>query len=87
VGSLTLFVICGLLGVAVAMVGLHLYLIATALERSDILGHGPLLANELVDMLWDVGALVGLALIVFLMSQRLDARDPSPSPSMIDTSA
>jgi hypothetical protein len=86
-GSLALIAICGLLGMALATVGLHVYLIVEGLEQTDAIGHGTLVAGELTSMLWEAGALLGLALIVFLMSPRLDPRDQSPSPAEIDAPA
>lgn len=85
-GGLALIAICGLLGMTLADVGLHVYLIVEGFKQTGLFGH-TLMAGELTSMLWEAGVLVGLALIVFLMSPRLNAHDQSPFPAEIDSAA
>lgn len=70
VAGLAFFAVCGLLGGALALVGLHIYSIVNELTRRSI--YGPLaseaLAGELRSMLLDAGTLIGLAGILYLLA-------------------
>jgi hypothetical protein len=71
VGGLAFFVVCGLSGAAFGLVGLHIYSIVSELSHFGGLGRlekGELLADGLEDMLWEVGSLLGLAIVVYLLA-------------------
>jgi hypothetical protein len=66
IGGLAFFAVCGLLGAALALLGLHVYLIVESLHN---LGEkGAIFADGLQSMLWDTGSLVGLAIAVYLLA-------------------
>ena len=74
VGGLSYFVVCGLLGAALGIVGLHVYLIIDAVTQS---GSGlpgvrdykaETVADGIVNILRDAGVLVGLAVGVYLLA-------------------
>jgi hypothetical protein len=72
--GLAFFAVCGLLGIALALIGVHLYLLVR-----DWAGHSLftasgedrsiLVASELAAMLRDVGTVFGLAGAVFLLAR------------------
>ena len=73
VGGVAFFVVCGLLGAALGLVGLHIYSIVNQLnhfggfaglrnEKAEILASG------LESMLWEAGSLFGLAFAVYLLA-------------------
>lgn len=85
VGGLAFFVICGLAGSALALVGLHVYSIAEELHTGGLAGLGnakaEILASGLQGMLWEAGLLFGLAAVVFLLAPRVAVvEDPAESP-------
>jgi hypothetical protein len=66
VGGLAFFAVCGLLGAALALLGLHVYLIVESLHS---LGEkGAVFADGLQNTLWDTGSLAGLAIAVYLLA-------------------
>jgi hypothetical protein len=69
VGGLAFFVICGLLGAALALLGLHIYSIVEDLNNFS--ERGAILAGGLENMLWDSGSLLGLATVVYLLAPRV----------------
>jgi hypothetical protein len=71
VGGLAFFVVCGLLGAAFGLVGLHIYSIVETLNNFGGFtgtGKGNLLASGLDGMLWEAGTLFGLAIAVYLLA-------------------
>ncbi len=73
VGGLAFFVVCGLLGAAFGLVGLHIYSIVNQLNHFGGLGvfrseKAELLASGLESMLWEAGSLFGLAIAVYLLA-------------------
>jgi hypothetical protein len=74
VGGLAFFAVCGLLGGALDVVGLHIYLIVNGLAGFG--GPGPILASELDQTLIEAGILFGLAALVYLVAAR---RSSQPS--------
>ena len=71
VGGLAFFVVCGLMGAALGLVGLHIYSIVENLNNFGGLagtGKGDILAAGLEEMLWEAGSLFGLALVVYLLA-------------------
>jgi hypothetical protein len=79
VGGMAFFAVCGLVGVALALVGLHIYEIAKLLEGS--LGgrdsESVLVTGSLENMLSDAGPVFGLAAVVYLLA-------PSPEDELTD---
>jgi hypothetical protein len=83
---LALIVVSGLLGMTLAIVGLHIYEIVE-LENTTF-GHGTLLAGQLEGMLLDAGLLLGPAAIVYLLAPRADvAKRSAIDAPLIDSSA
>lgn len=65
IGGLTLLVVCGLVGLAVGDVAMHVYLI---IEEANELGtRGTIAADELASMAWESGALLALAMAAYLL--------------------
>ncbi len=88
VGGLAFFVVCGLLGLALALLGEHMYLLVTGLEqfRAQAGGvtKGELVAEVLRNTAFEDGTVLGLAVAVYLLAPRV-ARvyepDEEPQPS------
>jgi hypothetical protein len=83
VGGLAFFVVCGLLGAALGLVGLHIFLIVEELAHGDLgsRGNGEILAYSLTSMLWEAGSLLALAAVVYLLAPRAGrAREPTVGP-------
>ncbi len=63
---------CGLLGTALALVGLHIYSIVEAVNSfgGDLRasGKGEIIASGLVDMGWEAGSVLALATLVYLLA-------------------
>ena len=73
VGGMAYFVVCGLLGAALAMLGLQIYLTIEALQHGGFGLHddkGILLGDGLVSILFESGSLLGLAAIVYVLAPR-----------------
>jgi hypothetical protein len=68
VGGLAFFVVCGLLGIALGLVGLHVYAIVEGLGPTSGNFRKVLLAEDLEGMAWEVGSVLGLAVIVYLLA-------------------
>jgi len=70
-GTLAFFVICGLSGAAVGLVGLHVYLTIRQLEETSRGQFSELVvADGLTSILLDSGTVAGLALIAYLLAPR-----------------
>jgi hypothetical protein len=76
VAGLAFFAVCGLLGLAVALLGEHIYLIVHEVEN---LGAGPgavskgeVVAAGLKNVALDEGTVLGIAAAVYLLAPRLD---------------
>jgi hypothetical protein len=90
VGGIAFFGVCGLLGAALGLTGLHIYSIVRTMEDfgGGLAGEakGDLLASGLMQLLFEVGSVFGLALVVYLLApsspgaeDRLgSAADPPP---------
>lgn len=71
VGAISLFVVCGLDGFALAVFGLSLYeTIEEAKGLAGFRGGGDLLAAGLERTLWESGILLGLAAGVYLLAPK-----------------
>jgi hypothetical protein len=79
VGGMALIAICGLLGMALAILGLHIY------EVIEIESTGPVgrfeFASAFSSMFADAGPLIGLAIAVYLLAPGPDLPEESPLPS------
>lgn len=75
VGGLSFFVVCGLLGAALGVFGLHIYGIVEVLNRegSGDFGHVAL-ADGLEQILLECGLLVGVAAGVYLLAPEAGSR-------------
>jgi hypothetical protein len=85
VGGLAFFVVCGLLGGALGLVGLHVYSIVEELDHGGplgVLGKGEVVAVGLRSMLWEAGSLCGLAIAVYLLAPPPEvAEEPAVDPA------
>jgi len=89
VGGLAFFTVCGLLGAAAGMLGLHIYSIIEALGRFTSRGgglfggEGAILAGQLQSLVFDVGSLLALAGIVYLLAPapEFDDAELVPEPA------
>jgi hypothetical protein len=69
VGGLAFFAVCGLLGAASALVGLHIYSIVHGLGgTSGSFLRSELVASGLNGMLWETGSIAGIATAVYLLA-------------------
>ena len=81
VGRTAFFAVCGLLGAALGVVGLHTYVTVKELEakpgivKTLLGGNSRILANGLMSILYKGGVIVGLAAIVYVVAARRD--DPA----------
>lgn len=85
-GGIVLFVVCGLLGIALVLVGLHIYSIVQAVDQIGggfkASGEGEIVASGLADMSWEAGSVLALAIVVYLLAQpsaELSTERPPPS--------
>lgn len=84
VGDIAFFAICGLIGAGLGVVGLHVYSTARDISEASgltrIAGKAEILADGLVDVLYDGGTILGLATIALLLAPREDQpREPEAS--------
>jgi len=90
VGGLAFFVVCGLLGGALGLVGMHIYSIVETLDRFGSrgltgFGKGEIVATGLRSMLFEAGSLLGLAAVVYLLAPRgRDAGELASGPAASD---
>ncbi len=86
VGGLAFFVVCGLIGAAVGVLAMHIYIIVEGLEQFGGSGaeQRALLASGLRDTLFDCGSLIALASIVYLLApEPLDIdEEPTVEPAI-----
>jgi hypothetical protein len=78
VGGLAFFAVCGLLGAAVGLVGLHIYSIVEALDHFDGLGgvgKADIVSEGLQSMLWEAGSLFGISIAVYLLAPPSEIAD------------
>jgi uncharacterized membrane protein YhhN len=68
VGGLSFFVVCGLIGAAVGVIGLRIYGIVEGVETSSRGFQKLVVSGELSSMLWQAGLLLGLAAAVYLLA-------------------
>ena len=65
-GGLAFFAVCGLLGAAAGIAGLHIYSIINSINEFKSLGggNGEIVASGLASMLWEAGSLLGFAYLL-----------------------
>jgi hypothetical protein len=68
VGGLAFFAVCGLLGAALGLVGLHIYSIVHGLGGTSGRFRSELVATGLNGMLWEAGSLIGIATAIYLLA-------------------
>jgi ABC-type amino acid transport system permease subunit len=72
VGGLAFFAVCGLLGAALGLIGLHIYSIVESLDHfgGGIGGieKGQIFASGVESMTWEAASTLGLACVVYLLS-------------------
>jgi hypothetical protein len=76
VAGLAFFAVCGLLGLALALLGEHVYLIANELKHASTgaeagLSKAELLGGGLRNIALDEGTVLGIAFAVYLLAPRL----------------
>lgn len=79
-GDSAFFTVCGLLGTAFSLLGMHVYLITKEihhLHHEIGIDKAEILAGGIRTVLFEVGSLIGLAAIVFLLAPRLMKSPPS----------
>lgn len=85
VGGISLFLVCGLLGTALALIGLHVYSIVEAVNQIGggvkAIGKGEIVAAGLTSMAWETGSLIALAMVVYLLAPPPAEQPPSESVS------
>ncbi|HEV7938474.1 MAG TPA: hypothetical protein VGP18_10685 [Solirubrobacteraceae bacterium] len=74
-GGLVFFVVCGLLGAVLGLVGLHIYSIVYSLSRTSGSFRSELVATGLSSMLWEAGSLAGIATAVYLLAPDAETAD------------
>jgi predicted phage tail protein len=70
IGGLAFFVVCGLLGASLGVVGVQIYSIVRQAEVFERVGGSALVADGLSALLWQAGVLLGLAAVVYLLAPR-----------------
>lgn len=84
IGGIALLVTCGLLGMVLALVAVHVYEIVRQLDQASSLGLSnakpDTIANGILTMLRDVGPILGLSAAVYLLAPAPD-EDESPAGS------
>jgi hypothetical protein len=70
IGGLAFFVVCGLLGASLGVVGVQIYVIVRQAEVFDRLDGSTFVADGLSEILWQAGSLLGLAAVVYLLAPR-----------------
>ncbi len=71
VAGLAFFLVCGMLGAALGLVGMHVYELVEELNRfhsSEIFDKGQIVAGVLRVTVFESGSLVGLAAVVYLLA-------------------
>lgn len=81
VGGLAFFTVCGLLGLALALLGEHIYLIVHEVEHLGAatggLSKAEVVGSGLRNIAVDEGTVVGIAAAVYLLAPRLQRARPA----------
>ncbi|HEX5308570.1 MAG TPA: hypothetical protein VFW38_05745 [Solirubrobacteraceae bacterium] len=78
IGGIAFFLVCGLAGAALGVVGMHIYSMVKELEDfqgSPVYGKGEVIAGVLRNIAFDAGSLTALAAIVYLLAPQLNRSD------------
>ncbi len=84
VGGLAFFAVCGLIGAAVGLTGMHIY--STVRELEELSGNGvfsskgDVLADGISAILYESGVLFAAAVAVFLLAPRESSAGAEPLP-------
>jgi hypothetical protein len=81
VGGLAFFVVCGLLGGALTVVGLTIYEIVQDINAFGGVERTALVSAQLATMLLQAGSLSGLAAVVYLLAPGRSGGDRAAAPS------
>jgi hypothetical protein len=84
VGGLVFFAVCGLLGAAFALVGLHIYSIVHGLGGTSGSFRSEVVATGLNGMLWEAGSLVGIATVIYLLAPPVEITDQAPGLERVE---
>lgn len=72
VGGVAFLAVCGLLGISLALIGLHVYEIVRGIDQVTStlngVGKADVLANGLITTMRDTGPVLGLAAAVYLLA-------------------
>jgi hypothetical protein len=68
VGGLAFFIVCGLLGAALGLVGMHVYLMVEQLENIRGVSQGEIVAEGIRDILFEAGSVLGFAVVIYLLA-------------------
>jgi hypothetical protein len=79
IAGVAFFITCGLLGGALALAGLHIYLTVEEINQT-LQSKDSIIAAEMSSILFETGSLVGLAGVVHVLAPRLGTA-PRSSPS------
>jgi hypothetical protein len=71
-GGLAFFAVCGLLGAGLGVIGLHLYVVVELIESSGL--GKTVVADQLSDMLFQAGVVLGLGTAIYLLAPRSPAK-------------
>jgi hypothetical protein len=87
VGGLAFFFVCGLIGAAVGLAGVDIYSIVQELNVRPLLGggvgQGVLVASGIRGLVFEVGSLLGLAGIVYLLAPPAEIDDAAEAEPAI----
>jgi len=79
VGGLAFFLVCGMLGAALGLLGVHIYLIVEELDHvsGTVALHREIVGEGIRDIVFEVGSLLGFAAVIYLLAPPLeDDEDP-----------
>ena len=68
VGGLAFFAVCSLVGTAVGLLGVHIYLIVEELNTVHVVSQGEIVGEGIRDIAFEVGSLLGFASLVYLLA-------------------
>jgi hypothetical protein len=83
VGGLAFFLVCGLIGAALGLLGVHIYLIVEELNHvpSGVI-QGEIVGGDLRNIIFECGSLIGLAGVVYLLAPAPEVEDePEGEPA------
>lgn len=83
VGAIAFFVVCGLSGGALGLVGIHLDSMVRELEHPLLPSRfdAEIVGNSLTEILWEAGSVAGLALIAYLLAPKPEQPPAGGQPS------